>query len=223
MTSPAVEPAGPGVGGGGAGERGPGRFRRLAVRGVGLLLVVVMAYLTVTFIQVWRASSRHDTARVEAIVVLGAAQYDGRPSPVLEARLQHALDLYEQGRAPVVVVTGGRQEGDTYTEATSGYNWLRARGVPDEAILKEVDGRNTFESLQATARFLRERGIDDVLLVSDGYHTLRVEATAREVGLDPHVSAVDGRHTSIAALGRETVAVATGRIIGFSRLARLTG
>ncbi len=93
--------------------------------------------------------------------------------------------LYRNGSAPVIVVTGGRMEGDTYTEATSGYNWLRARDVPDEAILKEVQGRSTFESLSATARFLDERDLDEVILVSDGYHALRVQGIARRGRADP--------------------------------------
>lgn len=199
------------------------RWRRRIVRGLGLLLLLTLSYLAVTFLQVWRASSRDDRARSDAIVVLGAAQYDGRPSPVLEARLRHALDLYERGLAPRIVVTGGRQDGDTFTEATSGYNWLRDEDVPDSAILKEVDGHNTFESLQATARFLRARGFDEVLLVSDGYHAMRVAGIAREVGLEPHVSTVGQDNASIAKLGRETVAVAVGRVIGYGRLTRLLG
>ncbi|HYI60528.1 MAG TPA: YdcF family protein [Acidimicrobiales bacterium] len=199
------------------------RWRRRLVRVVALLLLLALSYLAVTFLQVWRASSRDDTARADAIVVLGAAQYDGRPSPVLEARLGHALDLYEQGLAPRIVVTGGRQDGDTFTEATSGYNWLRSRGVPDEAILKEVDGHNTFESLLAASRFLRARGHDEVLLVSDGYHALRVAGIAREVGLEPYVSTVNPDSSSIGALGRETFAVAVGRVIGYGRLTRITG
>ncbi len=199
------------------------RWRRRIVRGVGLLLLLAMSYVAVTFLQVWRASSRDERARSDAIVVLGAAQYDGRPSPVLQARLSHALDLYESGLAPRIVVTGGRQAGDTFTEATSGYNWLRDEGVPDEAILKEVDGHNTFESLQATARFLQDRGFDEVLLVSDGYHAMRVAGIAREVGLEPHVSTVNQDNASIIKLGRETMAVAVGRVIGYGRLTRLTG
>src|SRR5690606_33998351 len=125
-----------------------------------------LLYVLITFVQVWQAS-RSDGARdAEAIVVLGAAQYDGTPSPVLQNRLDRALELYEDGRAPLIVVTGGRQDGDRFTEASSGYNYMRGHGVPDEAIRKEVQGRTTYESMAATARFLRGEGIDDVLLVS---------------------------------------------------------
>ncbi|HMJ74509.1 MAG TPA: YdcF family protein [Iamia sp.] len=196
------------------------RWRRRIVRGVGLLLMLAMAYLAVTFIQVWRASSQDGTQPADAIVVLGAAQYDGRPSPVLEARLRRGLELYRQDLAPMIVVTGGRQDGDTYTEATTGYNWLVDHGVPGEAILKEVQGRTTYESLAATARFLDE---DDreVVLVTDGYHALRARGIAGEVGLEAHVSGVDMDGPTIAQLSRETAAVSLGRVIGYRRLTNL--
>jgi uncharacterized SAM-binding protein YcdF (DUF218 family) len=199
------------------------RWRRRILRAIGVAVLLVLGYLSVTFIQVWRASSEDGARSADAIVVLGAAQYDGRPSPVLEARLQRALQLYEAGLAPVVVVTGGRQDGDTFTEATTGYNWLVARGVPGEAIEKEVQGRSTYESLAATARFLRDENVMEVVLVTDGYHALRVSGIAREVGLTPHVSGVDMDGPTIAQLSRETAAVSVGRIIGYRRLTNLMG
>lgn len=199
------------------------RWRRWLLRAAGLLVLVSTVYVAVTFIQVWRASSDDGTEMSDAIVVLGAAQYDGRPSPVLEARLQRGRELFMDGLAPYIVVTGGRQDGDTYTEATSGYNWLVDRGVPDEAILKEVQGRTTYESLAATARFLRERDLDEVLLVTDGYHALRARGIASDVGLVPHVSTVDGDGATVMPLARETVAVSVGRIIGYRRLDNLMG
>ncbi len=159
-------------------RRRPRWWRRPIGRIVLVLLALLVLYVCVTFVQVYRAS-RHDGAReAQAIVVLGAAQYNGTPSPVLKGRLDHAYDLWEQGLAPVIVTTGGRQAGDRYTEATAGYNYLRDRGVPDEALLKEVEGTSTWEELAASARFLRQRDITDVLLVSDGYHALRLEAIA---------------------------------------------
>lgn len=197
----------------------PGRVVRI----LGLLVVLGLCYLTVTFLQVWWASSQDSAPPSDAIVVLGAAQYDGRPSPVLEARLRHALDLYRRGVAPTIVVTGGRQAGDTFTEATSGYNWLRERDVPDEAIEKEVQGTSTFESLAATSRFLRAEGADEVVLVTDDYHALRVAGIANEVGLDPHLSTVSHEGGSLVQLGRETLAVSVGRVTGYRRLTNLTG
>jgi uncharacterized SAM-binding protein YcdF (DUF218 family) len=198
--------------------------RRWLVRILAGGFVLGFVYTALTFVMVYRAS-RHDGARAaDAVVVLGAAQYDGRPSPVLQDRLDHALELYEAGLADHIVVTGGRQEGDRFTEATTGYNYLRDQGVPDEALLKEVGGKSTYESLAASARFLRERGLTDIVLVTDGYHALRVEAIAEDLGLDASVSPADSRLSRMSELKqlvRETAAVSVGRLIGWDRLFRL--
>lgn len=200
------------------------RWRRLLLRAVGVGVLACVAYVAVTFAMVYRAS-RHDGARqADAIIVLGAAQYNGRPSLVLQDRLDHALALYEAGLADTIVVTGGRQAGDRFTEATTGYNYLRAEGVPDEALLKEVGGTSSYESLAASARFLVERDLIAVVLVTDGYHALRVEAIAEDLGLDasvsPSVSRLSGT-SELRQLVRETAAVSVGRIIGWNRLFRL--
>lgn len=206
--------------------RKPRRWSRraLVLRVFSLGLLVCVIYVGVTFVMVVRAS-RHDGARnADAVIVLGAAQYNGRPSRVLQDRLDHALTLYEAGLADHIVVTGGRQAGDVYTEATTGYNYLRNRGVPDEALLKEVGGHNTYESLAASARFLRERGLTDVVLVTDGYHAFRVRAIAEDLGLRAAVSPTDtrlSRASELRQLIRETAAVSVGRIIGWNRLFRL--
>ncbi|MEX2292920.1 MAG: YdcF family protein [Acidimicrobiales bacterium] len=198
--------------------------RRLALRLAGAALVAGALYVLVTFVQVYRASN-HDGARTaDAIIVLGAAQYNGRPSPVLQDRLDHALALYEAQLARVIVVTGGRQEGDRFTEATTGYNYLRSRGVPDAALLKEIGGRNSYESLSAAARFLRDKGLVDVVLVTDGYHAFRVGLIAGSLGLDASVSPTDtrlSRSAELRQLVRETAAVSIGRVIGWNRLLRL--
>lgn len=187
-------------------------------------MLLCVAYVAVTFVMVYRAS-RHDGARqADALIVLGAAQYNGRPSPVLQDRLDHALTLYEAGLASKIVVTGGRRQGDRFTEATTGYNYLRARGVSDDALLKEVGGTSTYESLAASARFLVERGLTVVVLVTDGYHSLRVEAIAEDLGLDASVSPTDTRLSGtgeLRQLVRETAAVSVGRIIGWNRLFRI--
>jgi uncharacterized SAM-binding protein YcdF (DUF218 family) len=187
-------------------------------------LVLLLAYVTITFVLVYRASNQDDARPADAIIVLGAAQYDGRPSPVLRDRLDHALELYDAGLASRIVVTGGRQEGDRFTEATSGYNYLRERGIPDEALLKEVGGTNTYESLAASARFLRARDLTSVVLVTDGYHAFRVRSIAEDLGLDAVASPTETRLTRSAELrqiARETLAVSVGRIIGWNRLFRL--
>ncbi len=155
-------------------------------------------------------------------MVLGAAQYDGRPSPVLQARLDHAADLYDQGHAPVVWVTGGQQPGDRTTEGKSGYDYLRSRGLPDEALQIENQGRNTWESLAATARFLRRRATTEVILVSHPYHSYRIVEMAGELGLTARVSptraAPTGAGPTARAFARETAAVALGRVVGYRRL-----
>jgi uncharacterized SAM-binding protein YcdF (DUF218 family) len=195
---------------------------RVALRIAAAVVGAGLIYLGVTLAQVWWASGHDDARPAQAIVVLGAAQYNGRPSPDLRARLDHAVDLYRRHLAPVVVVTGGSQPGDKYTEATASANYLLAHDIPDADILREVSGRTTWESLAAASRFLRERGITRVLLVSDPFHSERVVAIADELGLRGYASPT---HTSpIRGLAvwpyfaRETVAVAAGRIVGFRRL-----
>jgi uncharacterized SAM-binding protein YcdF (DUF218 family) len=191
------------------------------VRGLTVLLVVALGYVAITFAQVLHASRSDGAAPAQAIVVLGAAQYDGRPSPVLRARLDHAVSLYQQELAPVVVVTGGNRPGDRFTEATAGASYLHQNGVPDDAIRREVSGRSTYESLAATARFLQREGIRSVLLVSDPTHSYRVRAVAEDVGLDAVVSPAPNRappEVTLRALARETAAVALGRVIGYRRI-----
>jgi uncharacterized SAM-binding protein YcdF (DUF218 family) len=188
-------------------------------------IAVVVVYFGVTFGQVWLASRSTPPHRAQAIVVLGAAQYNGRPSPALQARLEHALELFRHHLATRVVVTGGRRVGDRYTEATSGYNWLRRQGVPDAAILKEVHGRNTYESLAAVERFLRPIGVSEVILVSAPSHSLRLRGVAHEVGLHAQVSPAPeseptGFHRA-RTMARETVAVGLGRVVGYRRLTHL--
>lgn len=181
------------------------------------LVAVALVYFAVTFVQVWSTARADQAGPAGAIVVLGAAQYDGAPSPVLRARLDHAVALYRQGHAPLIVVTGGRQEGDRFTQAAAGYRYLRDQGIADEALLLEVDGTSTYTELAATARILQARGIDTVLMVSDGYHSRRLLAIAGEVGLDGAVSPTDTGYGA-RQLVRETVAVGLGRLTGFRRL-----
>lgn len=152
------------------------------------VFVLALIPLLIAGAVIWQA--RTDEARpVDAIVVLGAAQYNGRPSNVLSARLDHALDLYERGFAPRIVVTGGKAEGDAYTEAESGYMYLQEQGVPGSAILMESEGRDTWTSLQGVADVLRDTNVQRILLVSDGFHLLRSELMARELGLEAYSSA----------------------------------
>jgi uncharacterized SAM-binding protein YcdF (DUF218 family) len=190
------------------------------VRGLLVVAVLGVLYVAVTFLQVWRASVADSERPSDAIVVLGAAQYDGRPSPVLQARLDRALELYEADVAPLIVTTGANQEGDRFTEGFVGYEYLRSRGVPEDDLLVITDGVNTWEELSATANQLRPLGAERVVLVSDGYHALRLEHTADELGLDAVVARTEGSAT-LRELARETAAVSVGRVIGFRRLSNL--
>lgn len=199
--------------------------RRLLRRGLVLAVLLPILYFAVTFVQVWR-TSRHDGARpAEAVIVLGAAQYDGRPSAVLRARLDHAAELYRRELAPYVVVTGGKAEGDRFTESQASANYLHTKGVPDGAIFREATGRTSWQSLAASARFLRDKGIHDVILVSDPFHAERISGIAGELGLDAVTSPT--RSSPIKGLSEfrhmvtETAQVAIARVIGFRRLVRL--
>jgi uncharacterized SAM-binding protein YcdF (DUF218 family) len=188
-----------------------------------VLLTLVVLYVGVTFVQVWMASRRDSARPAQAIVVLGAAQYNGRPSAVLRARLDHAADLYREKIAPIIVLTGGRIPGDAYTEASAGAAYLTARGIPQSALLLETQGRNSWESLAAAAQILRDQHKTKVVLVSSPYHSLRVEKIAAEVGLDGYASPAENApdRSTFSHLLHETAAVAVGRIIGFHRLVDL--
>lgn len=195
-------------------------WKRLVVRLVLLGGALLVLYVLITFVQVWWASN-HDGARdADVVVVLGAAQYDGRPSPVFEERLEHAFEIYDEGRVSKVMVTGGKQEADRFTEATAGATYLHNAGVPDDDIIREDQGANTWEQLAAAAWILREQDLTDVVLVTDGYHALRVDAIADELGLDASVSPSRGGG-SAGELVRETGAVAIGRVLGFRRMVNI--
>jgi uncharacterized SAM-binding protein YcdF (DUF218 family) len=197
------------------------RVAVIALKVTAGLLAAVVVYGVVTFVQVWLASRRDSAHKAQAIVVFGAAQYNGRPSAVLRARLDHAIDLYRRHVAPVIVVTGGRQPGDQFTEATASADYLHTKGIPDNDILREVSGHSSWQSLASTASFLKVRHIKDVILVSDPFHSLRIGGMASELGLDASTSPT--RTSPITGfdaatyMGRETLAVAVGRIVGFRR------
>jgi uncharacterized SAM-binding protein YcdF (DUF218 family) len=195
------------------------------VRRITLVVVLILvAFYLVTFIQVWRAADADDRDNTQAIIVLGAAQYDGRPTDVFAARLDHAAKLWKAGVAPTIVVTGGKLPGDRFTEAGAGAEYLHELGVPDDAILRETTGSSSWESLAASARFLQERGIHDVTLVSDPFHSLRIQLIAEELGFDASTSPT--RSSPIVGVdewlryGSEAVRVAFGEVFGFGRLAR---
>jgi vancomycin permeability regulator SanA len=185
-------------------------------------VLAVVGYVAVTALQVWWAEGWDDRGTADAAVVLGAAQYNGRPSPVFAARLDHAYELYAAKRVPKVVVTGGSKAGDRFTEAYSGLKYLQGKGVPGADVIVVSNGSSTWESLAAAARVFRKEGIAHVLFISDPYHSYRVLSIADEVGIDGAVSpARSGTRSSTAALARETGLVAVGRVIGYRRLVNL--
>ncbi len=200
------------------------RLLRILIR-IGVFLTgALLLYVVITFAQVLHASNQAHQEPAQAIVVLGAAQYDGTPSPVLEGRLKHAIELYEAGVANTIVVTGGKQAGDRFTEAAASYLYLRDQGIPEERILREEQGSNTWEQLAAATRELQALGMTSAVLVSDDYHSYRLDRIANELGLQAQVSPVDPGLSvggKVKAMARETVAVSLGRVIGFRRLVNL--
>lgn len=147
----------------------------------GLLgLVLVAAW---TGIRIQQQGDTDERRPADAIVVLGAAQYNGRPSPVLQARISHAVDLYAAGVAPLLIVTGGKAAGDRTTEASAARAWAVDHGVPASAILAEDHGRTTLESLEAVAELLRARKLTSAVFVSDRTHMLRVLRIATDQGM----------------------------------------
>jgi uncharacterized SAM-binding protein YcdF (DUF218 family) len=142
--------------------------------------VVIVAYATY---RIWDQGEHDERQPADAIVVLGAAQYDGRPSPVFKARLQHAVELYEDGIAPYLVVTGGNAPGDRTTEAAVARDYALAHGVPEKAILVEDHGRTTLESLRSVAKLLQSHQLHSAVFVSDRTHMLRVLRMARDQGM----------------------------------------
>ena len=187
---------------------------------VGVVAALVL-YLGITALQVWLTSRHRDVAPAQAIVVMGAAQYNGVPSPVLSARLVDALTLYQQGVAPLVVATGYKERGDRYTEAEASRTWLVAHGVP-AADVAEVGGSDSWANLSQAAALLHRRGERTVVIATDGFHEYRSLAIASDVGLTAHpvpavTSPIRGWST-VPYFAKETLAVAVGRIVGYSHL-----
>ncbi len=190
-------------------------------------VLVMVGYFGISLYQVW-STGRSDEARdVDAIVVMGAAQYDGRPSLQLQARLDHVLELWVAGYADTIVVTGGKQPGDRFTEADASADYLIERGVPDAAIVREGEGRSSYESLRGVAELLAPLGKRSVLIVSDPFHLLRSRLSAEELGLTAYVSPTPTTTVTggeeFAREVKEAAGVAVGRIIGFDHLLDITG
>ncbi|MEX0985132.1 MAG: YdcF family protein [Actinomycetota bacterium] len=189
---------------------------------LGAFVFAALAVIATSAVVVWRAAHHDGAADLDAagaIVVLGAAQYDGDPSPVLAGRLDHALLLWEQGRAGVVLTLGANRPGDRTTEAEAGRAYLIAHGVPADAVVALPAGRTTWESMQAASAWLLEHDRTSAFFVSDPWHNARLEAMAEDLGVDGFASATwTSAATSEEERGRgylrETFAYLAYRLIG---------
>jgi uncharacterized SAM-binding protein YcdF (DUF218 family) len=185
------------------------------------VVVVLLAYPLYLAYQVWSQSHRDENHSADAIVVLGAAQYDGEPSPIFKARLDQAAYLYREGFSTTVIVTGGKQEGDRFTEAEAGANYLVSQGVSSEAFLLENQGSTTLESLREVRDLADEHGIQSVLLVSDPMHSERIKRIARDLGFSAvysspasYISLNRSRATKARELAREVASIIAYEIFG---------
>lgn len=197
---------------------------RLALRIVGFIALALLGYFAVTLVQVWLTSREYDPHPAAAIIVMGAAQYNGNPSPDLRARLNEALTLFHSGFANLIVLTGSKEKGDTYTEAQSGARYLESRKVspvPIDDIL-QAGGNDSYENVADAVRLLRARHDTTVLMTTDPFHEDRSMAIASALGL--HVSPTPTQTSPISGWAtvpyflKEAVGVGLGRVIGFNHL-----
>ena len=203
-----------------------GRFARV----IGLLVSISLTYGCINVAQVWWVGKSDQARAVDAIVVLGVAQYDGRPSPQLQARLDHALALWQEGLSPLVITTGGNQPGDRFTEAETSANYLikgsLISAVPTDSIVQENTGSTTRESLIEVSKIMQARGLHSVLIVTDPYHSLRSRLIAQDLDLVAYVSPTRTSPlrgaSAVSRHVREALGVAVAHLIGFANLERLS-
>ncbi|HVV74750.1 MAG TPA: YdcF family protein [Mycobacteriales bacterium] len=190
----------------------PLAWLRWARRIVLVLVVLVIGYVGYVWVHIWWVAREDQHPRSDAIVVLGASQYNGRPSPVFQARLDHALVLYNEGVAPHIVTVGGKQPGDNYTEGESGATYLHDHGVPRNALVALQTGRDTLSSMRAVKAAFTAHHWRTAVLVTDPWHCLRARTMARDLGIKADTSpertgpAVDGKGVEFRYIARETEA-----------------
>jgi uncharacterized SAM-binding protein YcdF (DUF218 family) len=151
----------------------------------GLLLAALAVFLTLTGIRIAREGSRQEVHTADAIVVFGAAEYAGHPSPVLRARLDHAYDLFHQGLAPVVITTGGAASDPSFSEGGVGVDYLKHRGIPERNLIAETQGSDTAHSAIRVAVIMRANGLHSCVAVSDAYHVFRIKRLLEHEGIGP--------------------------------------
>ncbi|MBA2725433.1 MAG: YdcF family protein [Actinobacteria bacterium] len=152
---------------------------------VAVVVVLGLAYPTWLGVQIWQQSRQDEVKGADAIVVLGAAQYDGRPSPIFQARLDQAAYLYGEDLSDNIIVTGGKAPGDRFTESEAGARYLVEQGIPEDVLLAEDEGRTTLQSLENVQAIATETGLNSLLLVSDPMHSERIKRIAADLGFDP--------------------------------------
>ena len=197
-------------------------MRKKVIWGLAVLLLLLVAYPSWIGYRVWDQANEDEVHSADAIVVLGAAQYDGDPSPVFQARLDHAAYLYDTGVSNTIVVTGGKAEGDRFSEAEAGAKYLtETRGVDPEQILEEREGTTTLESLEAVWEIAEPRDIDSVLLVSDPMHSERIKMISEDLGFEEtYASRVSyqqldrSRETKAKELLREVISIINYQFFG---------
>jgi uncharacterized SAM-binding protein YcdF (DUF218 family) len=161
------------------------RQPRWILRAVGLAAVAIVLFLAVTGVRIVRTASLQEIHSADAIVVFGAAEYSGRPSPVLRARLDHAFDLFQRGAAPVVITTGGAGSDLHFSEGGVGRDYLMRRGIPDRSLIAEMQGTDTAESAVRVAVIMRANGMHSCVAVSDAYHVFRIRKLLEHEGVGP--------------------------------------
>ena len=191
-------------------------------RVVGALVLACVLLVATTTAAIWWTARQDDRSAADAIVVLGSAQYNGVPSSIFEARLEHALALYEAGVAPVVVTVGGKADGDTTTEAEAGRDYLATAGIPEDSLLAVPEGTDTLQSMRVVGAAFADRGWTTAVLVTDPWHAMRAERMAEDSGLEATSSptrqgpAVQTRGTQVRYILRETAAYLLYRVTGES-------
>lgn len=161
------------------------RPKRWWLRLLILVAVAAVSFVVITALQIAHTSSEEELHPADAIVVFGAAEYSGHPSPVLRARLDHALDLFHRGLAPVVITTGGAALDPTFSEGGVGRDYLMHHGVPERSIIAETQGSDTSESAERIAVIMRANGLHSCIAVSDAYHVYRIRKLLEHEGVGP--------------------------------------
>jgi uncharacterized SAM-binding protein YcdF (DUF218 family) len=198
------------------------RVGSLVVRVLAAAILAVALLIGSTALAIWYTARQDERSPADAIIVLGSAQYNGVPSSIFEARLEHALQLYEDGVAPVVVTVGGKKAGDQFTEAEAGAQYLADSGIPSDALLALPTGVDTLQSMRAAADAFDERGWSSAVLVTDPWHAMRTQRMAEDAGIDAESSptrqgpAVYSRTTQFRYILRETAAYLLYRVTGES-------